>query len=155
MLVVLYFGAGRCKPFSLTCHNSCLMNGMQLCAINSQTYAGFSSSQPQQHMISLMSSCSLAQDWTCSIDDFNLLVLWEKICFPKHFSHARGVALDLLVGWSTTFVQTNIVTIAWIAMEFCANIHSPQRINPNYFGDHFTFLPLHLKSFESTINGLL
>ena len=39
----------------------------------------------------------------------------------------------LLIGQFTTLSIT--ITIGWITMEFCTDIHSPQRLHPNDFGD--------------------
>lgn len=40
---------------------------------------------------------------------------------------------------STTFVQTEIKTMGWIVMKFGSEIHAPDKMNCNNFGDPFNF----------------
>lgn len=54
--------------------------------------------------------------------------------FSCHCGRALGMAVSTAVG------QTNISQQIWqIAMKFCTDIHSPQKMTPTDFGDHLTF----------------
>ena len=52
------------------------------------------------------------------------------------FSHASSMTLGIAmwVGW-----LIHRLTIGWITMKFCVDIHGPFRIRPTDFGDAVTF----------------
>lgn len=59
------------------------------------------------------------------------------------FSYARSVVIGMstLVRFVTGLGIS--AAIGWIVIKFDADIHGPQAICPNDFGDHLTFLKRH------------
>ncbi len=75
----------------------------------------------------------------CSWSYFPHICVWNWILIPKcktlrcccvlsHTSSSREGSVDHFGSdWNIS------ITITWIAMKFCSDIHDPHRMNPNYF----------------------